>query len=187
MLSEKMDLRVKKTYLALIKSLEDLSRRKNFSDITVNEICDNAMVGRGTFYKHFNDKYDFLSFLINELVNDCMTKASEAAQSDNLCEYYKVFFSKFIENFKEGKYNFNFKQIDNYMVQGVAFSPIAIVHNEVLKHLRENYSKDDKLNRFMAQYLTMELVIVLFCIIKGEQDIEEAKESISFLLEKLFA
>ncbi len=33
-------------------------------DITVNELCDRAMVRRATFYKHFADKYEFFAFVI---------------------------------------------------------------------------------------------------------------------------
>ncbi len=89
---EKIDLRVKKTYIALYGSFEELSKTKDFGDITVNEICDNAMVSKGTFYKHFTDKYDFLSFLINNVFKDYINRAFENAASDNLCEYYKSFF-----------------------------------------------------------------------------------------------
>ncbi len=56
------DLRVKKTCTLLWNALEDLLIQpgKEFSSITVNEICERAMVHRTTFYKHFADKYDLL-------------------------------------------------------------------------------------------------------------------------------
>ena len=37
-----------------------LLRQKNFDEIKVLEICNEAEVHRATFYKHFVDKYDFL-------------------------------------------------------------------------------------------------------------------------------
>lgn len=33
---------------------------KKFERISVQEICDRAMVHRTTFYKHYEDKYDLL-------------------------------------------------------------------------------------------------------------------------------
>ncbi len=183
---KKLDLRVKKTYKALTDSLDELLRHKTFNEITVNEICDNAMVGRGTFYKHFSDKYDFLSFVMNEFISECLNEASKTAPSDNLCEYYKAFFDKFISAFEKNKNCY--KRIDGYIVQGVAFSPVVVVYNSLLKHLQDNYSEDDKINRFMAKYLTMAIVIIIVGIIKEDShNSEETKEFMYNLLEKLFA
>jgi Transcriptional regulator len=37
--------------------------KKRLEDITVNEICDAALVRRATFYNHFSDKYDLFNYL----------------------------------------------------------------------------------------------------------------------------
>ncbi len=66
-MNEKRDLRVQKTYAALFSAFENLITKKSFEDITVRELCDLALVRTATFYKHFTDKYDFLSFMIKEL------------------------------------------------------------------------------------------------------------------------
>lgn len=47
------DLRVIKTKRALSQSLFTLLDKKEFSGITVNQICEDALVHRTTFYKHF--------------------------------------------------------------------------------------------------------------------------------------
>lgn len=61
------DLRVQKTYAALMTAFEDLMALKRFDEITVAELCDRATVRRATFYKHFADKYEFFSFYVSEL------------------------------------------------------------------------------------------------------------------------
>ena len=64
----KMDIRVIRTQEQLIASLVRLLADKSFEELSVSEICDNAQVHRATFYKHFNDKYEFLNFCFdNEL------------------------------------------------------------------------------------------------------------------------
>ncbi|WP_412518595.1 TetR/AcrR family transcriptional regulator [Staphylococcus simulans] len=68
------DLRVIKTKRALSESLFHLLSEKLFSTITVNMICDNALVHRTTFYKHFYDKYDLLSYLITNLTKEYFEK-----------------------------------------------------------------------------------------------------------------
>lgn len=61
---ENLDLRVQKTYKSLIETFEVLLHEKEFEKISVTEICNAAMIRRPTFYTHFLDKYDFLTFFI---------------------------------------------------------------------------------------------------------------------------
>ena len=63
-----VDLRVQKTRLALTNALLQLMSQKRYEDITVNELCEQAMVRRATFYKHFGDKEEFFSFMIREKI-----------------------------------------------------------------------------------------------------------------------
>ncbi len=65
-MEQKTDLRVIKTHKALTEAFWQLLGEKKFEEITVNELCDRAMVRRATFYKHFADKYEFFAFLIRE-------------------------------------------------------------------------------------------------------------------------
>ena len=61
-MEEKTDLRIRKTYKALCDAFVNILEKKRFDDLTVNELCDEAMIRRATFYKHFADKYDFFFF-----------------------------------------------------------------------------------------------------------------------------
>jgi len=58
------DIRVTKTHKALAESLMNLLEKKAFQKITVNDICQNAMVSRSTFYLHFEDKYQLFLFCL---------------------------------------------------------------------------------------------------------------------------
>ena len=64
MADEREDFRITKTKQALVEAFTSLILEKKFESITVNELCDRAGVRRATFYKHFEDKYDFLIFVI---------------------------------------------------------------------------------------------------------------------------
>lgn len=54
------DLRTVKTKKALRASLLALMERKSFDDITVSELCAEALVSRAAFYAHFADKHALL-------------------------------------------------------------------------------------------------------------------------------
>lgn len=63
---ERTDLRVRKIEKALHSAMFTLLNHNNFSKITVNSICNEALVSRATFYAHYADKYDMLKYwLIN--------------------------------------------------------------------------------------------------------------------------
>ena len=55
------DLRIQKTYAALTGAFIDLLQIKSFEQITVKELCDNAIVRTATFYNHFNSVEDVIS------------------------------------------------------------------------------------------------------------------------------
>ena len=63
-MEQRTDLRVIKTHKALTEAFLQMLSEKKFENITVNELCDRAMVRRATFYKHFADKVDFFAFVI---------------------------------------------------------------------------------------------------------------------------
>lgn len=64
---KKEDLRIEKTKKALLRAFFDLIYEKSFEDITINELCLRANIRRATFYKHFADKYHFLTFTVKSL------------------------------------------------------------------------------------------------------------------------
>ena len=51
--------------------MAELSER-SFNDITVNDICQRAMVHRTTFYKHYPDKYTLLEQGMRQLFDVLM-------------------------------------------------------------------------------------------------------------------
>lgn len=61
------DLRVRRTRKLLQKALVEVTSEKGFSNVTVRDITERAMVNRSTFYRHYLDKYDLLSQYLEEL------------------------------------------------------------------------------------------------------------------------
>lgn len=86
-MEKKKDLRIQKTYIALTNAFMNLLRKKKFEDISVQEICDLAMVGRATFYKHFADKYEFTVFCVHRMHQTYVDEAEDYA-TDNPSNYY---------------------------------------------------------------------------------------------------
>ena len=68
----KEDLRVSRTKKLLLNSLLKLAEEdgRKLSEISVQEICDEAMVHRTTFYRYYTDKYDLL-LSVSDKVKNC--------------------------------------------------------------------------------------------------------------------
>ena len=113
-----MDYRIPKTIQALSSAMITLLEKQSFSKITVNEICEEAMVSRSTFYSHFEDKYKLLQFSIQEIEQIVFPKV----RNMNLEELLFAF----LENIQDNK-----KVLRNLM--------IAELDIELMEMLRQHF------------------------------------------------
>lgn len=55
---EKTDLRVQRTNKLIVDAFIHLVEKKGYEQVTVQDIADEAMINRATFYAHYKDKQD---------------------------------------------------------------------------------------------------------------------------------
>ncbi|MGX1195904.1 TetR/AcrR family transcriptional regulator [Metabacillus sp. SLBN-84] len=88
----KEDLRVIKTKALIRSAFISLIDSKGFSPITVQDIASEAQIGRGTFYLHYQDKYDLLKKLTDGVLNDLASCIQTSLHIQN-----GVFYAKALE------------------------------------------------------------------------------------------
>lgn len=76
-MQKKPDRRVQRTRQALRNALLELIQEKEYDSISVEEITQQANLGRATFYLHYKDKEDLLVDEFNEIVNERARVLSE--------------------------------------------------------------------------------------------------------------
>ena len=79
------DKRIQKTKQKLRDTFIQMLQTKTFDQITVTELCEAAKMSRITFYAHYNDKYDLLEAIMQQLL-DTATADFEAMQKKNNSE-----------------------------------------------------------------------------------------------------
>jgi len=62
------DLRVVRSKQAIQDALVELIEEKGFEAVTVKDITTRARINRGTFYAHYQDKYDLMSKCEDEIM-----------------------------------------------------------------------------------------------------------------------
>lgn len=74
-----MDLRIQKTYRALNEAFTRLLSQTRYENISVAAICEEAMIRRTTFYKHFRDKNAYFVFFIDSLRKSVLERGEQQA------------------------------------------------------------------------------------------------------------
>jgi len=71
MVSEKsVDRRIIRTKIAIREALISLIEEKGFDAILVSDIAERANINRGTFYLHYQDKFDLLDKTQTEIIHN---------------------------------------------------------------------------------------------------------------------
>lgn len=94
---KKEDLRVVKTKRALLEAISKLMKKKELSQITVNEICVEAGIRRATFYKHFEDKNAFVLYVVEWMRENFDQALWKNGRPNNAKDYYSEYYRLLID------------------------------------------------------------------------------------------
>ena len=93
---EKMDRRVRKTRALLLQGLVKMLETHDIQDISVKELTELVDINRGTFYLHYDDIYDMLHkvedemFLeFNEIMEQKPVVTNSLASQGPLLEFFR--------------------------------------------------------------------------------------------------
>ncbi len=75
----------------LAQTFKTLMRERQFSKITVTDICDRCRMNRKSFYYHFRDKYDLVNWIFTTEFIDTLDLSGDMdiwQVIRSLCEYF---------------------------------------------------------------------------------------------------
>ena len=144
-MQNKDDLRVIRTKKALSDAFIELLNNKTFDEVTVNELCDKAGIRRATFYKHYSDKYDFLTSYTRSLRDRFENSVWKSKKPGATKEYYVAYAKRLVLFISE-----NSKAIDNVVKSSLFHSVISVIveqnYKDTCERLNASVASGMKLN-----------------------------------------
>lgn len=132
-----MDLRIEKTYRSLIAAFTRLLEEHPYENITVAMLCDEAMIRRTTFYKHFADKAAFFAFFIDSLKIDLERRSEQredGSVSHSAQEERIAIFQQLVDFLLEHE-----RMMDNIFASSMIGSMTLVMCNKVAESISERY------------------------------------------------
>ncbi len=91
-MDKRTDLRIQRTQKAIIDTFYELLDEKNFGSITIIDICERALINRGTFYTHFQDKYQLLEKVVYDMMMGFDAEVDRVHGDSDMVVYYRDMF-----------------------------------------------------------------------------------------------
>ena len=188
------DERVIKTKKLIKTALSELIQEKGFDHVSITDLTQRANINRGTFYLHYQDKYDLLEKFENEVLDYINTNAENFIKSIKDIDFLGEDFSNEIKPF----INKVFTYIkENYIIMKVILGPKSDMRfqNKIKKALNilltekgwDNYF--DSQNTFVSKnYFISYLVSAHIGVIRQwiDSGMNESAENMAEMISKMF-
>lgn len=174
-MEKKVDLRIQKTHLALYNAFTSLLEEKHFEDITLNELCERAMIRRTTFYKHFADKYEYLTFYMKETSASLRDQLPPDIIDNNSLDYFLYMdrgLLRFIEQHSKMVKNIMSSNMFPVMINGLAEQ----ITDDMVQALKKMPGSKDMTNtqrEDIAAFYSGGIVNLLRLYLNRENEIDE--------------
>ena len=143
-MDKRIDLRIIKTKKVLFASLLSLMKQKDFDKIKVSDICEEALINRSTFYAHYEDKYDLLIDLVEDLKNNIL-KELKVNPHDNISkDYFMNLLSILINHIDEHRDIYSAIIIHNKNSFLIDFLS-DVINRDISQRLENNYHIDSNI------------------------------------------
>ena len=137
-MDKKTDQRIIKTQEKLTLALAELAETQSLDAISVFDLCQKASVRRATFYKHFRDKQDFLSFIISDRLKKIKDKVCERVDRGDTVLYLTSFVGELTDYFDR------YSKIYDNILRSNSFPAILAM---VVRHTNEMILEDITLDK----------------------------------------
>ena len=175
-MERKTDLRIIKTHKALTDAFWQMLREYKYEDITVNELCNRAMVRRATFYKHFADKNDFFAFVIRGKQAEYGAQVRQQTDNTRPLFFYRVIIEHTLDFLNSNK-----KLVQTVLESNMLSTVMDILSKQITVDITQKLNEDAQNGvplpaspQVMAQFFTEALVYTMMWWVK-QKNVSEAE------------
>ena len=136
------DLRVIKTKNALYNTLIELMKDHAFEEIKVSDICTKALINRSTFYAHYNDKYELLKDMIDNLKDSLTAELKKNQNIGDTKDYYLEMIKIFLDHIESKRNTYISIMINNR--NSIMFDIVYDVLDHDIKSRLKNDTSSNK-------------------------------------------
>lgn len=153
-----------KTRTTILKAVSHLLKEKDFSSITVDEICSRAQISRGTFFNYFSTKdhvfHYFLRIFTIRIALRIKQWPEDLSFEEKIREIYKWFneetqYNRFVDSYisfllSVGEENNEMKLIDAefvYFFSGIEENEYSYYNNLTLNNLFQKICEEAQANK----------------------------------------
>lgn len=182
MSSKKMDRRKKYTRMVLKDSLLQLLKEKQFSAITVKEICETADINRSTFYAHYTDQYELLEKIEEEMIDDL----NLYLRSYNFKEKNEVLqmTEKIIEYFSKKKDEVQIL-LNTSSHSSFQLKVMEVAHRYISKQWKEFEHMDEDLAKYLSVFIVSGSVQVIKLWLNDDDGLEKSPKEMALFINNL--
>ncbi len=143
-------------------AFKKLMEKKQFSAISISDICDECGMHRKSFYYHFKDKYDLVSWLYDDEINQrIFDKGAEKTgiKLYTLIEYMydnKEFYAKLLDIEGQNSFREYFR---------------SRIHSSIATEIR-NILKDEYTEEYRTAFITEAVAAVFIQWVKSKEPLQ---------------
>ncbi len=138
------DLRVRRTRKLLIESLMSLMQERSFEKISINDICERAMVHRATFYNHFDDKQSLFNFALDEIEEEMFLSTIEKGEYNSSKEMYLSLLKNVFDYIDKNRDKFKL------IIENNSGKLISIISDTMKRSVRYFISKNEQQHEYVV-------------------------------------
>ena len=185
-MTKKVDLRVQRTKKAILDTFFSLLEEKHFSNITIIDICEKALINRGTFYTHFEDKNQLLEKIIYDMMMNFDDEVDRVHGDSDMMVYYNDMFDVSLAFINENKHALKIL-ITNADTKLMFNQTHAIIKNNIMKKVGRLPSTTEGNLEILAEFFAGGLIQTISWWVETDCQVpaEKIKEELFALVQNI--
>lgn len=191
-MEKKIDLRVQRTKKAILDTFFSLLEEKHFSNITIIDICEKALINRGTFYTHFEDKNQLLEKIVYDMMMNFDAEVDKVHGDSDMVVYYNDMFDVSLGFIYENRARI--KTLVTKADESILFNQVhAIIKNNIMKKVGRLPATTEVTLEILAEFFAGGLIQVIEwwvttdCVVPAEKIKDELYSLVKDILAKFKA